>query len=229
MAAFEVRRPPLRPGRSLETVFSWSGDDAPGALLCGPQPLLGGDLDNNVLRALAGALVAAGRCVLRFNYRSVGRSAPLDARRPDRSRYESWREIAEAAVPEPAIADAAEAWRLAVRHVEIDLIVGYSFGAEVALHLARRVAFCGSLVLVAPPLERLDRWPAGPAVTSTRAILAARDDFAGAPPPEGWPAAVARRLGGVPVHTVEDTDHFFAGDEPRLAAAVLEGLAETVR
>ena len=44
---------------------------APGIVVCHPHPLHGGDMENNVVRAVADAFAAAGFAVLRFNFRGV--------------------------------------------------------------------------------------------------------------------------------------------------------------
>ncbi|MCH8980866.1 alpha/beta hydrolase [candidate division KSB1 bacterium] len=46
----------------------------PGVVICHPHPLFGGNMDNNVVLALAFELVEQGFAVLRFNFRGVGNS-----------------------------------------------------------------------------------------------------------------------------------------------------------
>ena len=45
-----------------------------GVLLCHPHLLYGGDMQNNIVVALAEALQQAGMMTLRFNFRGVGQS-----------------------------------------------------------------------------------------------------------------------------------------------------------
>ncbi len=47
---------------------------SPGVLICHPHPLYGGNMHNNVVTAISGALVEKGLAALRFNFRGVGGS-----------------------------------------------------------------------------------------------------------------------------------------------------------
>ena len=46
----------------------------PGVVICHPHPLHGGNMDNNVVLALALGLAQEGFVTLRFNFRGVGGS-----------------------------------------------------------------------------------------------------------------------------------------------------------
>src|SRR3989304_3857457 len=46
----------------------------PGVAVCHPHPLYGGDMENNVVVSLCGALADAGVAALRFNFRGVAGS-----------------------------------------------------------------------------------------------------------------------------------------------------------
>ena len=61
---------------SLEGLYYLpQGDGAlPGVVLCHPHPLFGGSMDNNVVLAVASALVEQSIAALMFNFRGVGRS-----------------------------------------------------------------------------------------------------------------------------------------------------------
>ncbi|MBI5125706.1 MAG: hypothetical protein HZA70_05680 [Planctomycetes bacterium] len=63
-------------GMRLEGVLSYEENlkTPPAALICPPHPNLGGDMDNNVIMALAQELNNGGYATLRFNYRGVGGS-----------------------------------------------------------------------------------------------------------------------------------------------------------
>jgi alpha/beta superfamily hydrolase len=99
----------------------------PAAAVCHPHPLYGGDMNNNVVVAVCQALADAGIAGLRFNYRGVGRSE---------GKYGD-------GLGERTDAAAALAYLRQLAQVEQDRvgIIGYSFGATVALMAAdERVA-----------------------------------------------------------------------------------------
>jgi len=66
---------PTRDGLQLEGLLSRGEEGGRGCIiLCHPHPLYGGDMYNNVVEALQGALAHKGFSTLRFNFRGVGGS-----------------------------------------------------------------------------------------------------------------------------------------------------------
>lgn len=63
-------------GLTLEGILQLpkEGGRLPGVVLCHPHPLWGGDMENNVVFALAQELTAKNTATLRFNFRGVGKS-----------------------------------------------------------------------------------------------------------------------------------------------------------
>ena len=64
-------------GLTFEGVVAQPDDGSgpwPGVVICHPHPLHGGNMDNNVVIALALGLAQDGFVTLRFNFRGVGGS-----------------------------------------------------------------------------------------------------------------------------------------------------------
>ncbi len=61
-------------GLKLEGRFARGKKGRGSIILCHPHPLYGGDMDNNVVRALQAALAEKGFSTLCFNFRGVGKS-----------------------------------------------------------------------------------------------------------------------------------------------------------
>jgi alpha/beta superfamily hydrolase len=154
---FEERIVIAAHGRTIEGTLAYRLAPEPtwACLLAGPHPLLGGEMGNNVVRALVARAAEAGAVVLSFNYAGVGESegGPTDW---PAAVSTFWRE---ASVPEEL------QWREDASAALHDLVnvcgarpcvaIGYSFGcwaiAEAAtLHPVR------ALVLISPNPARHD-------------------------------------------------------------------------
>ncbi|MEW6275118.1 MAG: alpha/beta fold hydrolase [Bacillota bacterium] len=108
----------------------------PGVVLCHPHPLYGGDMDNNVIRAVARELNGRGMAALRFNFRGVGKS------RGSFAGGSGEQDDAEAAV-------LALAGRAEIDPHRIG-IAGYSFGGMVALATGERSGPVKAIAAVSP-------------------------------------------------------------------------------
>jgi alpha/beta superfamily hydrolase len=204
------------------------GSPTTAALLLAPHPHFAGNLDNNVLRALAAELTTPHRAVLRFNYRGVDGSA--SGLPPGASLYSYWQRVEEEKAYGPIVDDAAAAlaWlRRAVPPAQRIHLVGYSFGAIIAALLAKAAAPSESLhlALIAPPLRRYPapfQWPLATAAPGTvrRAFFLAGEDFL------YGPEDIAT-LGEGERFTLPDADHFFRGEEAVLARQVATFLEPT--
>ena len=170
-----------------------------GAVICHPHPGYGGDRHNAVVDALFRALSAAGVATLRFDFRRVGvRTATGEG-------------VAERADVVAAL------HRLAA---ELDdtvplFLVGYSFGADVALAVGddRHAGW----VAVAPPFRFSG--PARPGGGDERPVLVmapAHDQFA----PPDWVGKATRSWPDVTVEAVPMADHFLVGATAQVAQAV---------
>jgi len=162
------------------------------AVLCHPHPAYGGDRHNIVVDALFRALPAAGIAALRFDFRGAGGGEQDDV--------------------------LAALDRLAGDVAGVPLwLVGYSFGADVALGVDDpRLA---GWVAVAPPLRFGS--PPVPAAGDPRPALLLVPEQDAYSPPERTRAATAA-WPTVTVEVVPMADHFLAG------AGAAAGVAATV-
>ena len=112
-----------------------------GIVVCHPHPLYGGDMENPVVVRIAEVCGDLGLATLRFNFRGVGHSGGAH----DGGAGEQ-RDVEAALTRLASLVGAGRPLGLA----------GYSFGATVAAGHAPRQAGLAGLVLVAPPLARVD-------------------------------------------------------------------------
>ena len=167
--------PRPRPGAdslTLEGLYH-RGEQAPGVVICAPHPRMGGSMDSPVVAELAWALSRAGHATLRFNYQGVGAS------------HGTIQATSDGLSPNPATIDAVEEeiedaraavsqLRASVSHQRV-AIAGYSFGAAVALGIARGEPLISHLILVAPPTRLFD-FAALQEVTQPTLVVAGHKD-----------------------------------------------------
>jgi alpha/beta superfamily hydrolase len=193
----------------LEGVFTLlkPREQTSGLVLCHPHPLRGGDMENNVIRALDSAFAAAGFGVLRFNFRGVGDSQGHYAE----------------GIGEQEDVKGALAWLAAQPGIDAHRIFlgGYSFGARVALHVAAVSGQVRGFVVVAPPVLRgelpcLDHHH-GPKVI----LCGSADPVA---PPEILTSWAERLPQPKRLIILEGVDHFFLGHERLVGQQAVEML-----
>lgn len=171
------------------------------AVVCHPHPQYGGDMDNSVVCAVAGALQGAGYATLRFNFRGVGGSGGVYG----------------GGVGE--IEDARSAVRyLCERSGTAGItLAGYSFGALVGLKAGMSMEEVDRLIAVAPPLAFGVIGFLSQCMKEKLIIAGDRDQFCSLSKLEQALATIAdpKRL-----HLVRGADHFFSGHEESVAEAV---------
>lgn len=200
----------VEPGVTLEA--RWDAPDSPQSVvvLCHPHPLYGGSMQVPLLRTVAARLVEAGNAALRFNFRGVGASTGSWSRgRGELADLTAAVEAARAAFP-----------RLPLR------LAGWSFGAVIALHWQRDQASRHALAAVAPP-TRVEDSPPLPDPSSLAPaprlfLVGSRDQYADPAALESYAAAL-----GAEIRVFPGVDHFFFGQEHRVAGAVAAHLAGT--
>jgi alpha/beta superfamily hydrolase len=197
-------------GVSLDADFASVADATTAVVLCHPHPLYGGDRRNGVIESLFRALPVAGVSALRFDFRGVGRSTGTH----DHGVAERLDVIA-----------AIEA--LQRRHTGAVWVVGYSFGAWVALDVAdSRLA---GWVAVAPPIAAM-RGGASPGSAERAAALDPRPTHLLVPehdqysPPEPTRASTTGWV-SCTMETIAGADHFLAGRLGAVTASVSSWLA----
>jgi uncharacterized protein len=126
-------------GITLEGVLSYpqKSSPCPGVVICHPHPLYGGDMNNNVVVGIKGALETEGFVILRFNFRGVTLSE---------GKYNEG--IGE-------VDDVTSAVNFLSSHAKVDrdrlFLVGYSFGAWVGLRAALTINALRAVAGIAPP------------------------------------------------------------------------------
>jgi alpha/beta superfamily hydrolase len=211
----------------LRGVLSYPEQARPehAVLLCAPHPHFAGDMNNNVICAVAQRLAA--RCaVLRFDYRGVGESEI--ALELDESAFDYWNTIEETKDYRDAVEDvtaAAQALLLATESLDVGLsVVGYSFGAATGLLFACRESRVEKMVAIAPPLGKVSFAFLGDCHKPSLHVIG-KNDFLYS---EEKMAAFRRSVGpAAKIVVFDQVDHFFRGDEDALARQTEEYLLGT--
>lgn len=173
-----------------------------GVVLCHPHPLYGGDMYNNMVSALTGALQQAGAMTLRFNFRGVGQS-------------EGSHGAGEAEVDDVRAAITYLLSRHAVSQVAV---AGYSFGAMVGLQAAATDGRVHTLVGIALPVGRRDASFLSTANKPTLLISGDQDAYS---PIETLQELVTKLPQPHKLVTIRGADHFFRGQEDDVAQAAV--------
>lgn len=169
--------------------------NAPVALILHPHPQYGGTMNNKVVYSLFSCFRDLGFSVLRFNFRSVGRSQGHFEDGPG--------ELADATSAldwlQNQNPDSRQCW-----------IAGYSFGAWIALQLLMRRPDVNNFIAVSPPANEKDFTFLAPCPTSGLIVQGGKDEIV---PPQ-MVASLARRLNAqrnidVDFAMIEEGDHMY--------------------
>ncbi len=180
----------------------------PAAVICHPHPLGGGNMHNGIIVAIDQALAARGMMALRFNFRGVGGSEGQH----DHGRGER--------------ADLAGALDWLLTQPEVDperiSVVGYSFGAWVALAHAQTDARVASVAAVSLVPESCD-------VEAMQSFVRPKFFITGEYDQLASPHALGELVDQLPppkrLHLVPGADHFWWGREQEVADLVASFVA----
>ena len=175
----------------------------PGIVICHPHPLFGGNMDNNVVLALAFALVEQGFAVFRFNFRGVGNSEG------EHTKGEKEHEEAQGAL------DFMRAWK----QVDSDRlgILGYSFGTGVILGSAALQKRPKVFAFISPSIERLRSSPLQKDKRPKLIITGNRDKLVEA---EGLQEVLDSFVRPLEYHVIDGANHFWMGMESQVVGPV---------
>ena len=203
-----MREEPQRIDGRLEATLRVP-DGRPRAIvvIAHPLPTHGGQMRNPLVAGIARASAERGWYALRFNFRSVGASAGT---------WTAGHEEAE------DVGAAVEHARGIAPSLPLGL-VGYSFGALMALRWVSRGGRVDALVLVGLALRSVtgsdNDLP--PVPDGTFIVAAENDQF-------GTAAKLRERFPHARIAEVRGTDHFFVGHRDEMTRLVTEELARTL-
>ena len=181
---------------------------APAAIICHPHPQYGGNMNNNVVLGVEKELFEGGFTTLRFNFRGVGRS----------------RGIFDNGIGEK------DDVLYAIEEMQRDgavggiVVVGYSFGAAMALPVAAEHDAVKALAGISPPTVLAD-FKFLTSVEKPMLIVAGSSD-------EFCDATLVKSYVTQPNHTFEilpGVDHFYFNEELRVGKLVCDFMKRLVK
>ena len=178
-----------------------------GIIICPPHPLLAGNLENNVVQAVAKKM-APSLPVLLFNYPAVGKST---SPRPDLPLFEYWNELDRCNDYGMINEEVNKVIAWSARYFDRFHLVGYSFGAHMALTAITSQAL--SYTAIAPPLSACDFTTLQSLPIPICLITAENDSLLAAP-------ALLPTQKNISHTIIKGADHFFLKREEEIAELV---------
>jgi len=203
----------------LEGIISEGSNDKPFSIvLCSPEPHLGGNMDSSVVKRLALDLVTAGYFCFRFNYRGVGSSeGTID-------------------MGQGQVSDAGSAVQLMENWPTSDakklILIGYSYGAGVALRLGLSQANSfAAIVLISPHMKLpplgLELVSEAGNINTPMMVISGDKDLSASPDSiSDWIESLSNKL--VTSNIVVDGDRSWRGKEGQLSVEIIEYINKIV-
>ena len=201
-------------GLTFEGVVTQPDDGSgpwPGVVICHPHPLHGGNMDNNVVLALALGLVQEGFVTLRFNFRGVGSSQGEHTKGENES--------------EEILAALALIKDWPDTNANIGL-AGYSFGTSVILGHSELYSEASAIALVSPPFRAVEGTPLK---NSDLPVLITTGDRDRLVDSEQLDSELASFKNTPEFKLFDGVDHFWYGQEARLVPEVSRFFAEKLK
>ncbi|MEE8465842.1 MAG: alpha/beta family hydrolase [Dehalococcoidia bacterium] len=192
-------------GLTFEGVVAQPDDSSgpwPGVVICHPHPLHGGNMDNNVVLALALGLVEEGFVTLRFNFRGVGGSEGEHTKGE-----KEFQEVMGAL-------DLIKAWPDTNGKTGL---TGYSFGTSVILGHGELYGEADAIVLVSPPFRAIEGTPLKESKVPVLITTGDRDKLVDSTQLD---AELASFSHPPQFKLFDGVDHFWYGQEARLVPEV---------
>ncbi|MCH7738445.1 MAG: dienelactone hydrolase family protein [Chloroflexi bacterium] len=201
-------------GLTFEGVVTQPDDGSgpwPGVVICHPHPLHGGNMDNNVVLALALGLVEEGFVTLRFNFRGVGGS--------EGEHSEGEKEFREVL----AALELIKAWPDTNAKTGL---AGYSFGTSVILGHSELYGETDAIALVSPPIRAIEGTPLKESKVPALIVTGDRDRLVDSTQLD---AELAGFKKAPEFKLFEGADHFWYGQESRLVPEVVRFFSEELK
>ncbi|MDT8391013.1 MAG: alpha/beta fold hydrolase [Lentisphaeria bacterium] len=208
---------PTADGETLRVTVAYRDDTDVNRLVMifPPNPILGGDSQNNVVQALLEEAAARGALAVTFDYRGVadGRVGQVDMM----TYWENLNETGDFSDILTDVTTVAAAVKKAFGSTGCQALIGYSFGCLIAVQSATALG-CSTVAGISPPIGEYDFTPFLDGLDLT-VFVAPEDLFC--------PAEEAKDVFGgygCPIVDIPSDDHFFRDTEPLLAQQVFDSL-----
>ena len=201
-------------GLTFEGVVTQPDDGTgpwPGVVICHPHPLHGGNMDNNVVLALALGLAQEGFVTLRFNFRGVGSSQG--------EHTEGERESQEV----QGALDLIKAWPDTNDKTGL---TGYSFGTSVILGHSELYPEADAIALVSPPFRAIEGTALKESKVPALIVTGDRDRLVDSTQLD---AELSSFNNAPEFKLFNGVDHFWYGQEARLVPEVARFFTERLK